>query len=704
MRKLSILLAILLALCTTLSMVPGEEASAQTSPTLAPPVLYAGTSRPGLVYEYLGGTDWTVVGNQTELDNAYAVTDLAEYQGQLYAAVTTGYGGTTGVGRVYVRDRYDGTSWTRVGDNMDRAVVSLAVYKGDLYAGTGRGGFRLYKYTPGETNCGIEDWTQRVGGGWEGVRSLYVSYASGNHVLLMGDTGLDRIASFDGDDVQVVLNAGGSCIYDFEDYGAYVYAAAYRGKMWRSPDGISWSLAPGFSSSYDGNMWELEQFKGSLYMSYNNGELWESDGSGRGTLRYTAPDGIISMVTDGINLYFGTGGDAVGWGQETYGTANIYKYDGSSVQQISSDEEFGDGVQVLYSPEKVVVGYMAQNLNDLNGKRLTYVAESFAWLDSRVEGYLDHTTGYTNAGLNKRTFVDRAKAKNMIPLISIQQAADEWAGRRGTNDWSRVLSGDDTRRQLISSIVELVAEVGYMGVDIDLEALGTRDIVPYRRFVLELRNALDNDPRTNRPRPMITIAVQGTRLDRYSIAQLVDAADYIMLMGYDYHIGITGVTVRGNELPLGPWDEDPTQTPGQTRLYSCVRKHLSRIVKLGYPAGRVIYILPFYARYWRTGGYYTRGWRHLTATEREAVINSTMNEYYLEKPVYATTRRPNSIVTWWTDPACVRAKVGAALYANNIGLSESSTGNIRGVGAWMIGYDADNSELTKALWDAAHGR
>lgn len=309
-----------------------------------PSGLYAGSSAPGLVYYYVGGNAWTPISSGEELGHAYAVLCLVRYGGHLYAGTTSEFGGHTGVGQVY---RYDGgDTWTLVGDNMDDAVCSLAVYQGDLYAGTSWNGMKLYRYE------GNPNWTQVIDSlVWSGTRALYVSH----DYLLMGDIGWDYMGHWDGSHFtpdQTITT--GSCIYDYQDYGDSVYAAAYVGRMWRSSDGIDWSLVPGFGY-YDGNMWELEKFKGSLYMSYNNGELRASDGSERGTCVYTAPDGIISMTTGGYSstgdpphLYFGTGGDAV-YGSESTGIANVYCYNGFLVEPISLWDEFGAGVQVLYT-------------------------------------------------------------------------------------------------------------------------------------------------------------------------------------------------------------------------------------------------------------------------------------------------------------------------------------------------------------------
>lgn len=303
--------------------------------------LYAGGSNPGIVYHYNGDNNWDPISPEL----GYAVLSLVEYEGHLYAGTTSAFG-SGGVGRVY---RYEGgNTWTLVGDNLDNEVCALAVYQGDLYAGTAWQGMKLYRYEDG-TN-----WTQVIGQViWSGTRSLYISH----DYLLMGDILYDRFGRWDGSSFYADLSGGGSCIYNYQDYGDYVYAAAYLGRLWRSTDAINWSVMLGY---YDGNMWELEEFQDKLYMSYNNGELRAYDGTGylRGELVYRAPDGIISMTTNGDNLYFGTGGDAVGYGPESTGIANVYRYDGTEVTLISDEDEFGAGVQYLfYLPPSLLQKY-----------------------------------------------------------------------------------------------------------------------------------------------------------------------------------------------------------------------------------------------------------------------------------------------------------------------------------------------------------
>jgi hypothetical protein len=205
--------------------------------------LFAGTSDPGVVYQYQGGTAWTAISPPL----GYAVLTLAEFNAQLYAGTISGFpvpDPTATVGQVY---RYDGPgTWTLVGNNMDDQVCQLAVYGGNLYAGTAAwySSGRIYRYDGGTSWTLVVDWTN-----WDGMRALYVA---GDGYLHCGDIHWDKFARFDGTNFYEDLGvASGSCIYDFADYGGALFGSAYVGRLWGSPDGVSWSVVLG---PYDGRL------------------------------------------------------------------------------------------------------------------------------------------------------------------------------------------------------------------------------------------------------------------------------------------------------------------------------------------------------------------------------------------------------------------------------------------------------------------
>lgn len=333
---------------------------------------------------------------------------------------------------------------------------------------------------------------------------------------------------------------------------------------------------------------------------------------------------------------------------------------------------WGAGNGRLTKPEEFhvhpVFGYLPtwRDLSALEGKKLSHIIEAFAYVTANETGYLD-------AGpLRKNKFAEAAESENMIPLVSIRNRAG----------FKEVIYDPGKRTVLVSSIVELAAQSGYKGVDIDLEGLTQDDILPYKELILEIRSALDSDIRTKSPRLLLTIAIQGNSIPCYSIDQLKEAIDYVMLMGYDYGTGLQ---------PLGPWERRPGE-PGRSVLGD-----LNKIVALGYPENRVIYILPLFAR-WGWGSDAIT-WKRIAAENPHLLLNITIDNYYLEKQL-SLIPAVNGRTVYVSDTECISAKVRAALFGNQIRLSGGGLGNIGGVGAWEIGQDTADGELTNAIWHA----
>jgi len=273
----------------------------------------------------------------------FAVLSLVDYDGYLYAGTMSTSSPSAGIGRVY---RYDGTNvlgehvWTMVGDNMDDQVSSLVVFRDKLYAGTAWGSGRLYRYESENNWTRVVDYT-----GWSGMRTAYVW----NDTLYLGDIGFDQIGRYNGTTFQHIMNLGGSCIYDFELYGGYLYACAYLGTVYRSSNGDTWNTVLG---SQGNNMWELETFEGYLYMGMNSGELQRFNGATKEVF-WTAPDDIISMVAYEDQLFIGTGGESGAvYESSTNGIGKVYCYDETHILAISNVLSTG-GVQVLYVGTRV---------------------------------------------------------------------------------------------------------------------------------------------------------------------------------------------------------------------------------------------------------------------------------------------------------------------------------------------------------------
>ncbi|HIE43654.1 MAG TPA: hypothetical protein EYP78_02515, partial [Candidatus Omnitrophica bacterium] len=312
--------------------------------------IYAGGYEPGVVYSYMGGIRWDIISPELGV----SVHSLVKYDGYLYAGVRS----RTNIGQVWRFDGWENFSsenpkWTKVGDNMEEQVDVLIVYHDKLYAGTSWGPARLYRYDGNSTwtivvDCSIDPSCNT----WSGFRSAYVW----EDRLYLGDIGWDKIGYYDGTSFMQVFPVPdefiGSCIWNFVSFNGILYAGAFSGTLYRSIDGINWN---NFWHDLDSrDLFALQKFQGDLYIGTDQhntqAELLKYDGVSftsvwqKSVTNYH--EGILSLASDGDDLYIGMGGDAKYYREE--GIGQVYRYDGSQVQLISG--MLGKGIQVLYIP------------------------------------------------------------------------------------------------------------------------------------------------------------------------------------------------------------------------------------------------------------------------------------------------------------------------------------------------------------------
>lgn len=341
--------------------IPVSEAKEEPTNSFLLSGLYAGSTNPGKVWKYKGGTSWESITDQP-LELGWSVTSIVEFGGKLYAATISDPDIYSSSGKVY---RYDGSkTWTSVVNGLTaNQVTFLVVYKGNLYAGTATPS-RLYKYDPATTS-----WIKVLEyAPWFGFRSAYVW----GDWLYLGEWYWDRFGRWDGTTFQEFQPYyWGSCIYSFEEYGDYLYAGAYGGTIYRvtyePPTATSIWSPPQWQYA-----WTLKAYKNKLYIGFDAGgtgsaPLYKYDANlervydtpvwNYATTTSNPHEGIISMASDETYpmvpnrpyLYIGVGGQAIGY--PTYmsgeGVGQVYKYDGVNPPELISNG-LGSGVQALY--------------------------------------------------------------------------------------------------------------------------------------------------------------------------------------------------------------------------------------------------------------------------------------------------------------------------------------------------------------------
>jgi len=257
--------------------------------------LYAATWEPGEgeaghVYRYQPPAGWIDCGSP---DVCNAVTALAVYKGRLYAGVEYYSGGGSALplsanthpgGKVY---RYEGgTKWGdcgKVGDVL--SVSGLAVYRGDLYAGTGTtGGWRdtprtrgLYRYDGGTkwTSCGCP-----------GLRVVHVAVHNGDLFGLSYDGG--GFFRYDGrtDWTRLGPVPDSSQVYSFAVLEGKIHVGTWpTGSVFRYDAPKSWAHCGRLGEEkevmgmavYNGKLYAGTLPLGAVYR-YDGGSRWTSTG------------------------------------------------------------------------------------------------------------------------------------------------------------------------------------------------------------------------------------------------------------------------------------------------------------------------------------------------------------------------------------------------------------------------------------------
>ncbi len=298
------------------------------------------------------------------------------------------------------------------------------------------------------------------------------------------------------------------------------------------------------------------------------------------------------------------------------------------------------------------------------------VPDGWAALDS--DAFLDIKGDLQSAGVNV--------------LISVQRFG--WTPetlQRGAT----LLESRKARRALADRIADFVEERGFDGVNLDVEPVPDGMAGQYAAFVREVRAALDEVD----PELLLTVDVVAS-LTGYDLEALTadDAADFAILMGYDYRGA--GAAVAGSGDPLS----DPD-------IFSDLERTVAGALALA-PAERLVLALPWYGRSWATasdgaGAATVSGAgidESATPSYAEALAIATEHgrEYDAAQAsawtAYAVQQCATCPATWrqawYDDPDAFGAKVDLAV---DEGLG--------GVGIWALGDEDGSDDLWWVLRD-----
>lgn len=243
-------------------------------------------------------------------------------------------------------------------------------------------------------------------------------------------------------------------------------------------------------------------------------------------------------------------------------------------------------------------------------------------------------------------------------------------------------------QRTVGELVELAADLGVDGINVDVELLDEADRGAYGEFLVALRAAL----RAANPDARLTVATEaGLRGVGNAATAAAAGVDRVFLMGYDYH-----------------WsDSQPGATSPVDRtdgLYT-LRWSIDRYVEAGVPRDRILLGLPLYGMRWRLEGpsrasaVVGRGVTWVPGNNLDVVLDDDFRPGHdpLEvSQVYWEQDGAEWLVTFYDSPATTRPKLALAL-----------DNGLAGAGFWAMGYERGIPgylELMRDFRDGAVGR
>ena len=236
---------------------------------------------------------------------------------------------------------------------------------------------------------------------------------------------------------------------------------------------------------------------------------------------------------------------------------------------------------------------------------------------------------------------------------------------------ARFYTEPDARQRWITELVDLVAELGLDGVNVDVESLPAEHIPAYAGFVGDLRAAL----RARLPEAQVSVATtSGAGGAAMAAAAAAAGVDRIFIMGYDYHWEGSD---PGASAPLEQLDGDERDLVATLDAYAAI----------GVPVQRTILGLPLYGVTWPVVGPGIGS----PATGRGDDWVPRRNLRVLDDPSFEPTYEPIESVEFYSVPGEAADTWDAVYYdsprslAPKLALADSR--GLAGAGFWAIGYE-----------------
>lgn len=252
--------------------------------------------------------------------------------------------------------------------------------------------------------------------------------------------------------------------------------------------------------------------------------------------------------------------------------------------------------------EYMIVGYVAGyrdfDISKIDATKLTHINYAFAnIIDGRVEF---DTARIDNTGRNIDDIRKLTDLKRVNPDLSILVSVGGWGW---SGNFSDAALTDSSRTRFAASAAEFILSTGIDGIDLDWEypnQVGAGNIhrpEDIDNFTLLLKavrvhiNSLAGKQGRKEPY-LLTVATGGDSLyiANTRLGEASQYLDFINIMSYDLHNGLTSQTGHHSNLFLSDWD-----SPFGDATERSVRMHL----EAGVSPSKLNIGVPFYGRIWR---------------------------------------------------------------------------------------------------------
>jgi len=245
-----------------------------------------------------------------------------------------------------------------------------------------------------------------------------------------------------------------------------------------------------------------------------------------------------------------------------------------------------------------VAGYRGFDISKIDATKLTHINYAFAnIIDGRVEF---DTARIDDTGRNIDDIRKLNDLKGINPDLSVLVSVGGWGW---SGNFSDAALTDSSRTRFAKSAAEFILTTGIDGIDLDWEypnQVGAgnihrpEDIENFTLLLKAVRVHIDSLAREQRREMpyLLTIATGGDSayIANTKLGEASQYLDFINIMSYDLHNGLTSQTGHHSNLFLSEWD-----SPYGDATERSVRMH----IEAGVSPSKLNIGVPFYGRIWR---------------------------------------------------------------------------------------------------------